>query len=70
MHQGNCQLKSTLLVYSTDRTVNVGCILKIFAPSKAEEVQNLFLFFISLLCPSIIRSVSRLVSLLVSGWFL
>ena len=49
MHQGNCQLKSTLLVYSTDRIVNVGCIFKIFAPSKAEEVQNLFLFFISLL---------------------
>ena len=37
MHQENCQLKSTLLDYSTDRIVSVGCILKIFAPPKAED---------------------------------
>ena len=32
MHQDNCQLKSTLLDYSTDRIVYVGFIFKIFAP--------------------------------------
>ena len=50
MHQENCQLKSTLLDYSTDRIVYVGCIFKFFAPPKAEvqnsEVQN-FLFLYS-----------------------
>ena len=35
MQQENCQLKSTLLDYSTDRIVYVGCNLKIFAPPKA-----------------------------------
>ena len=37
MHQENCQLKFTLLDYSTDRIVYLGCMLKIFAPPKAEE---------------------------------
>ena len=37
MHQENCQLKSTLLVYSTDGIVYVGCIFKIFATPKAED---------------------------------
>ena len=37
MHQENCQLKSTLLDYSTDRIVYVGCIFKFFAPPKAED---------------------------------
>ena len=37
MHQENCQLISTLLVYSTDRIVYVGCIFKNFAPTKAED---------------------------------
>ena len=37
MHQENCQLKSTLLDYSTDRIVYVGCTFKIFAPPKAED---------------------------------
>ena len=32
MHPENCQLKSTLLDYSTDRIVYVGCIFKFFAP--------------------------------------
>ena len=32
MHQENCQLKSTLLVYSTDKTVYFRYIFKIFAP--------------------------------------
>ena len=37
MHQDNCQLKSTLFDYSTDRIVYVGCIFKYFAPPKAED---------------------------------
>ena len=37
MHQENCQLKSTLLHYSTDRTVFAGCISNIFAPPKAMD---------------------------------
>ena len=37
MHQENCQLKPTLLDYSTDRIVYVGIFLKIFAPPKAED---------------------------------
>ena len=37
MHQEYCQLKSTLLDYSTDRVVYVGCILKFFAHTKAED---------------------------------
>ena len=37
MYQENCQLKTTLLDYSTDRIVSVGCTLKIFAPPKAED---------------------------------
>ena len=37
MHRENCQLKSTLLDYSTDRIFYVGCIFKIFAPPKAED---------------------------------
>ena len=37
MHQENCQLKSTLLDYSTDRIVYVGCIFKFLAPPKAED---------------------------------
>ena len=34
MHQENFQKKSTLLDYSTDRIVYVGCIFKIFAPPR------------------------------------
>ena len=37
MHQENCQLKPTLLDYSTDRMVSVGCIFKISAPHNAED---------------------------------
>ena len=37
MHQENCQLKSILLDYSTDRIVYVGCIFKFFPPPKAED---------------------------------
>ena len=37
MHQENCHLKSTLLDYSTDRIVYVGCIFRIFAPPEAED---------------------------------
>ena len=37
MHQENCQLKSTLLDYSIDRIVYVGCNFKIFATPKAED---------------------------------
>ena len=32
MHSENYQLNSTLLDYSTDKIVNVGCILKILHP--------------------------------------
>ena len=42
MHPENCQLKSTLLDYSTDRIVYVGCLFKIFAPTKAEDCTFLF----------------------------
>ena len=38
MHQQNCQLKSILLNYSTDRIGYVGCIIKIFAHPKAEDL--------------------------------
>ena len=37
MHQENCQLKSTLLDYSTDRIVYVGCIFRFFVAPKAED---------------------------------
>ena len=36
MHPETCHLKSTLVDYSTDRIVKVGCIFKFFAPPKAE----------------------------------
>ena len=34
MHQEKCQLKPTLLDYSTDRIVYVGCILNFLHPLK------------------------------------
>ena len=37
MHRENCQLKSTLLDYSTDRIFYVGCTFKIIAARKAED---------------------------------
>ena len=37
MHPQNCQLKTTLLDYSTDRIVSVGCVFKILAPPMAED---------------------------------
>ena len=46
MHQENCQFKNTLLDYSTDRIVYVGCISKIFAPPKAEDCTPQKLIFV------------------------
>ena len=70
MHPENFQLKSTLLNYNTDRFVYLGCIFIVFAPPKAEDCtpQKSKLYFCSLkiMYPSMIRSVFRLVSLLVS----
>ena len=70
------QFKYTLLDYSTDEIVYdiYIYIVKFFAPPEAEDCtpQKCRSYFCSfevycLLCPSIFRSVFRLVSLLVSG---
>ena len=55
MHQRNCQLKSILLDYRTDRIVYVGFFLKIFAPLRqriaflksAKLIFILLTFFVS-----------------------
>ena len=38
MHPENCQLKSTLLDYSTDRIVYVGCIFKFFLHPSRQRI--------------------------------
>ena len=75
MQSENFQLKSNLLIYSTDRIVYVGCIFEfVLHPLgrglHSSEVQNLILFLQSLLCSSMLRSVFSSVSLLISGRFL